>query len=124
MIDELFAAAARDRVLDNATWATMRPSTTEMKNVIVNQRRRRASFLASQGLPVADDVPVVEPRGERYATPVMVTLAAREGRVAVCTLDGTDPRLSPTRAELSLPASPGPGGSFPDLRVREGTTRL
>ena len=94
MMDDLFAIAAPDRLLDNARWSAMRPSTSEMKTVFDGQRQRTDDFLARQSLPGHGDTPTASPPGGVFEAPVEVVLPGVDGHELYYTVDDTDPRLS------------------------------
>lgn len=125
-LDELFVQTAPDRIADLGRWSTVRSSTTEAKEVLTSQRRSLSNYLASAstGLPGRDKAPsIVLPSAEADAgSPVQITTPS--GWQAYYTLDGTDPRLSPTRllytgaipfplTPTTLKASALPAGAAP-----------
>ena len=108
MIDSLFAQIEPDRNDDIAKWGTgyiyaMRTSTTKLKNDLAAQEAYMYSELAAENLPEDSDIPGVSPAGGVFASSVLVTLTPQSGWDAYYTLDGTDPRLSDTRQQYTVP---------------------
>ena len=61
------------------------------------------TFLNRQSLPTNEDIPTADPPGGMFDGPTLVTLTTTEGRATFYTIDGTDPRLSPTRQAYTEP---------------------
>jgi hypothetical protein len=96
-LDELFTLMTPDRQANMARWNSMRPDTTEAKNVILGQKTGLSNYLASAGLPSTDKTPRISPAGGQVGAGTSVTLSCAPGWKVYFTLDGSDPRLSLNR---------------------------
>ena len=76
-----------------------RHALTQLRSQTARMRRD----IEANRAPGSEEVPMIDPPGGQFATPVSVKLSVLEGWAAVYTLDGGDPRLSDTATVYTEP---------------------